>query len=152
MKTLALGIAALALVSSVAWADDMITATPQSLKWGPAPPFFEKGSQIAVMAGDPFKPGEYTLRLMMPKGYKIAPHFHPTAENVTVIKGTFHIAMGDKMDPKSGTTLKAGGFVSLPAQMHHYAWATSPAIVQVHGEGPFAITYINPADDPRNKK
>ena len=60
--------------------------------------------------------------------------------------------MGDKLDPKSGTTLKAGGFVSLPAQMHHYAWASGATIVQVHGEGPFAITYINPADDPRNRK
>jgi quercetin dioxygenase-like cupin family protein len=152
MMKFALGIATLALLSSVALADDMVTATPQSLKWGPAPNFFEKGSQITVIAGDPFKSGEYTLRLMMPKGYKIAPHFHPTAENVTVIKGTFHIAMGDKLDPKSGTTLKTGGFVSLPAQMHHYAWASGATIVQVHGEGPFAITYINPADDPRNRK
>jgi len=152
MKTLALGIGMAALLSSAALADDMITATPQSLKWGPAPPFFEKGSEITVIAGDPFKSGEYTLRLKMPKGYRINAHFHPTTENVTVIKGTFHIGMGDKIEPKSGTTLKAGGFVSLPAQMHHYAWASTPAIVQVHGQGPFAITYINPADDPRNRK
>jgi quercetin dioxygenase-like cupin family protein len=152
MMKFCLGIIALTLLSSAALADDMITATPQSLKWGPAPDFFVKGSQIVVIAGDPFKSGEYTLRLKMPNGYKIAAHWHPTAENVTVISGTFHIGSGDKLDTKSGTTLKAGGFVSLPAQMHHYAWASSPAIVQVHGEGPFAITYINAADDPRNKK
>jgi hypothetical protein len=25
-------------------------------------------------------------------------------------------------------------------------------VVQVHGMGPFAIIYVNPADDPRNAK
>lgn len=152
MMKFGFAIAAVALLSTAALADDMITATPKSLKWGPAPDFFVKGSQVAVLAGDPFKAGEYTLRVKMPKGYKINAHWHPTTENVTVISGAFHIGMGDKLDPKSGTTLKAGGFVSLPAQMHHYAWVSTPTIVQVHGEGPFAITYINPADDPRNKK
>ena len=153
MKHLLFGVAAIALLSTAALAQDaMTTVKPNGVKWGPGPDFFEKGAQMAVLVGDPSKSGVYTLRVKMPAGYKIAPHMHPTTENVTVISGTFNIAQGDKFDAKAGTALKAGGFVSLPAQMHHYAWATGPTVVQVHGEGPFAITYVNPADDPRNKK
>ena len=152
MKKVVLGIAVLALASSAAWADDMTIATQQSLKWGPAPGFIEPGAQFAVVMGDPGKSGPYVIRLKMPKGYIIKPHFHPTTENVTVISGNFHIGHGDTVDAKNETELKTGGFVSLPAQMHHYAHAMNAAVVQVHGEGPFAITYINPADDPRNRK
>jgi hypothetical protein len=35
--------------------------------------------------------------------------------------------------------------------MQHYAWSTGPTIIQINGMGPFEITYVNPADDPRNK-
>jgi quercetin dioxygenase-like cupin family protein len=90
------------------------------------------------------------VRAKMPTGYKIPPHSHPTDENVTVLSGTFHIAMGDTFDIKRGETVKAGGFFSAQKGMHHYGWATSPTEIQIHGMGPFTITYVNPADDPRN--
>ena len=35
-----------------------------------------------------------------------------------------------------------------PAHMNHYAWTSEDTVIQVHGQGPFAITYVNPADDP----
>jgi quercetin dioxygenase-like cupin family protein len=152
MMKFGLSFVALALLSSAALADDMMTTTPQTLKWGPAPDAFANGGQIAVIAGDPSKSGPYVLRFKMPNGYKIAPHFHPTTENVTVISGTFHVGSGDKFDPKSGTALKAGGFLLMPANMHHYAWTSGSTVIQVHGDGPFQITYINAADDPRTKK
>ena len=87
----------------------------------------------------------------MPDGYRIGPHWHPTDENVTVISGTLGAGMGDKFDPGAGKFLKPGGFVCMPKEMHHYAWAKGVTIVQVHGIGPFAFTYVNPADDPRNQ-
>ena len=105
-------------------------------------------AQSAVISGNPFAQGEYVLRLKMPAGYKIAAHNHPTNENVTVISGTFHLGMGDKLDEKKSITLTAGGFALAQARMNHYAWAETPTIVQVHGIGPFAITYVNPEDDP----
>ena len=37
------------------------------------------------------------------------------------------------------------------AQMRHYAMAKTAAIVQVHGTGPFVLTYVNPADDPSQR-
>jgi quercetin dioxygenase-like cupin family protein len=93
----------------------------------------------------------FVVRLKMPAGYKINRHFHPTDENVTVISGTFAVAMGDAFAAAGMKTLPAGGFALLPAQMHHYAMAKVPTVVQVHAVGPFALTYVNPADDPSKR-
>ena len=128
-----------------------IMATPSELKWGNPPPVFEKGAAFAVVSGDPSKPGIYVVRLKMPAGYKIAPHWHPTDEHVTVISGEFALGMGDKIDQPSAKALPAGSYALLPAQMNHYALAKSDATVQVHGMGPFALTYVNPADDPSKR-
>jgi uncharacterized RmlC-like cupin family protein len=86
----------------------------------------------------------------MPANTKVMPHFHATDENITVISGNFQVGMGDNFDVKSMKGLPAGGFVVMPAQMHHYAMAKTAVVVQIHGMGPFAITYVNPSDDPRN--
>ena len=133
-------------------AEDMkMPMNATDVKWGPAPPVFPKGAEIAVLSGDPFKDGPYVVRLKMPGGYKIPAHNHPTTEYVTVISGTFNIGMGDKLDEKKGIKMTAGGWAEAAAKMNHYAWASSPSVVQVHGQGPFAITYVNPADDPSKK-
>jgi quercetin dioxygenase-like cupin family protein len=131
--------------------DEHAAMQPDALKWGPAPPVLPPGAQLAVLAGDPGKEGLYVVRVKLPTGYKVPPHTHPTDENVTVISGTFHIGMGDTLDAKKGETVKAGGFVHVATGMHHYAWTSAPTIIQIHGMGPFAITYLNPTDDPRNK-
>src|ERR1700751_5392263 len=110
---------------------------PTDLQWGPAPAVFPKGAQMAVLSGDPGKPGVFVVRLKMPAGYRIAAHHHPSDEYVTVITGDFSLGMGDKLDPAKGATLKPGGFAQAPAQMNHYAWTTTGAIVQVSAEGPF---------------
>jgi anti-sigma factor ChrR (cupin superfamily) len=78
--------------------------------------------------------------LKVPANYKIPAHNHLTAEYVTVISGKFHIGMGDKLDEKKGVELRAGGFGAAPAHMNHYAWASEDTVVQVHGQGPFAIS------------
>ena len=125
---------------------------PAETKWSAEiPPVFEKGMLLTVVSGDPGKPGAFVVRLKMPAGYKIAAHWHPTDENVTVISGTFALGMGDKLDPATMTELPAGGFALLPAQMHHYAMAKTACEVQVHGMGPFALTYVDPADDPSTR-
>jgi len=125
-----------------------VLVAPMELKWGDAPPALPKGARFAVLSGDPGAAGPYTIRLKLPAGYKIAPHWHPTDENVTVISGTFSLGMGDAFDQKSMKALPAGGYAVLPAEMRHYAWTKAGATVQVHGMGPFVITYVNPADDP----
>jgi len=134
-----------------ALAMDHMAVQPNALKWGPSPPGLPPGAQVSVVAGDPGKDGPYVIRAKLPSGYKIPPHFHPTAENVTVLSGTFHVGMGDSFDTKKGEALKAGGFFQADKDMHHYGWTSGPTVIQVHGMGPFAITYVNPNDDPRNK-
>ena len=121
-------------------------------KWGPAPAIFPAGARMAVMQGDPSKRELFTVRLDVPKGYRIAPHFHPTDEHITVIKGTFLVGMGDTVDPKHTMTLNTGSFATAPAQQHHYAIARTRVIVQVHAMGPFQLTYVNAADDPTAKR
>jgi quercetin dioxygenase-like cupin family protein len=77
------------------------------------------------------------------------PHFHPTDEHVTVLSGRFLVGMGDTLSRRGAMALGPSGFITAPAQAHHFAIAAQRTIVQVNGEGPFAITYVNPADDPR---
>ncbi len=147
---LALGFALVALVPMSAMAEDQaVIAQTSNFKFAPAPPALPKGAQIAVLYGDPGKDGPFVIRLKFPSGYKIPAHMHPSDENVTVISGTLNFAMGDKLDPKKGEALKAGGYIHMPKGMHHYGWASGETIVQVNSTGPFEITYINGADDPR---
>jgi uncharacterized RmlC-like cupin family protein len=103
---------------------------------------------MSVLSGDPGKTGPFTIRLKAPAGYKIPAHSHPTAERVTVISGDFHFGMGDKLDEAKAEKLGSGGFVDLPARMNHYAFMSTETVVQIDSEGPFAITYANPAEDP----
>ena len=117
--------------------------------WGPAPAIFPPGAQMAVMQGDPGSPGEFTVRLLLPDGYRIPPHTHPTDENVTVIRGTFKVGMGERFRGDSVLALAPGGFVTAPAGHAHFAVAQGRTVVQVHALGPFALTYVNPADTPR---
>jgi len=152
MRYPAFSVAFVLIGLSNAVADDMkVPINNAQIKWGPAPPVLPKGAEMAVLSGDPSKDGLYVVRLKMPAGYKIAAHNHPTTEMLTVISGNFHIGMGDKLDDKKGVQLTAGGYGEAPAKMNHYAWASSPTVVQVHGQGPFSITYVNPADDPSKK-
>jgi hypothetical protein len=127
--------------------------TPETIPWGPAPPFLRPGAQLGVLEGDPTaSTGDFTVRLKMPDGYRISPHWHPFRENVTVIAGTLKLGMGDQFDTKKMLGLPAGSFGFLDPDMHHYAMACGETIVQVHGQSPFQFNYVNPNDDPSQKK
>ena len=126
----------------------MEMAVPDDMKWGDAPPIFAAGSKIAVLEGNPFGTGYYTIAFKMPDGYKIMPHWHPKTERVTVISGEFHAGMGDKMDESAAKTFPPGGFASIPPLMHHFAFTKGETVVQVSGPAPFKLIYVNPADDP----
>jgi quercetin dioxygenase-like cupin family protein len=128
-----------------------VVVAPADLKWGEPPPVFEKGASFTVISGDPGQAGPFVVRLKVPAGYKIAPHWHPTDEHVTVLSGTLGVGMGDTIDKSALLKLPAGGYALMPASMHHYAVALEAATVQVHGVGPFALTYVNPSDDPRRR-
>jgi quercetin dioxygenase-like cupin family protein len=129
------------------------TFTPDQIPFAPAPPFLNPGAQLAVLEGDPTaSSGEYTVRLKMPDGYRIAPHFHPLRENVSVISGTFKLGMGDEFEVHKMDAFTAGSFAFLDPNMHHFAMACGETIVQVHGQSPLQFNYINPNDDPSRNR
>lgn len=126
-------------------------AMPETLKW--VEPATLPGARLAVVLGDPSKEGLFVYRLKMPANYKIPPHLHKASENVTVLSGVFSVGAGEKFDQGSGQELPAGGFVSIPPNHPHFAWAgAQETVVQVHGVGPTDLRFVNPADDPRTKK
>jgi hypothetical protein len=147
LSAVLVGLAGVAPAAGTAESHHLVVAHDQ-LAWGPMPPQFPAGAELAVVQGDPGGDGFYVVRARMPKGYRIMPHWHPGTENVTVISGKLHIAAGDAFDDKAGDVLGAGGYASLPALMHHFAWAEEATEIQIHGIGPLAIFYVDPKDDP----
>ena len=146
-------LSALAFFATVALAQD---SGPKGIpanaaKFGPAPGALPKGGQLAGLSGDAGKSGTFVVLLKMPAGYKIAAHKHPHTERITVISGEFHFGTGDKLDMKQASKLGPGGFVELPANTNHYAFTKVATVIQISGDGPFGIAYVNAADDPSKK-
>ncbi len=122
------------------------------VQWKDGPASLPAGAKVAVLEGDPSKEGLFTMRLLLPDGFKIQPHWHPKVERVTVISGVFNLGMGDKFDQTATREMPAGTFGFWPAGMKHFAWAKGETVLQLHGTGPWMITYVNPSDDPRKPK
>jgi len=130
-----------------------VMISPDQVKWGPGPPSLPPGAQLAVLSGDPTKAGAaFTMRAKFPAGYKVPPHWHPTDENVVVISGTIMLGEGNKFDETAMHENPAGSFLVMPRGMRHFAMAKEETVVQIYGTGPFAVTYVNAADDPRKAK
>ena len=128
-----------------------VALNPTDMQWMDAPPTLSPGAQFAVLFGDPSKPGLFVVRIKAGDGYRIANHWHPTDEHVTVIAGTFLVSTGDETDISKEMSLSAGAFATMPAKMHHAAKFSGDTEVEVTGMGPFQIIYVNPADDPSKK-
>jgi len=123
-------------------------ATPKvmhygDLKWTP----IVKGCDLASVSGDPNAEGApFVVRLRCADGAKIPAHWHPTDENVTVLKGTFLAGMGETFDETKMITMNVGNFVTMPKEMRHFAMSKGETIVQVHGAGPFKVNWVNPSE------
>jgi hypothetical protein len=140
----------LLIVSAIAF----VAASPlqaKGLKWMDGPEGLPSGSKIAVVSGDPGKAGPFTIQLKFPASYTVAPHHHPTAENLKVLSGKLSLGMGSKLDRAKAKTLSPGSHASAPAKMNHYAFTKTGATIQVSSTGPFQIIYADPKDDPRTK-
>ena len=120
--------------------------------WSTGPASLPAGAKLAVIEGDPTKAGLFTMRIMFPDGYMIQPHFHSQIEHVTVLSGKAFLGMGEKLDKTAGRELNSGDFAFMPIGMRHFFWTEGETVIQLHGQGPWTITYVNPQDDPRNKK
>jgi quercetin dioxygenase-like cupin family protein len=129
---------------------EAVSVNATDVKFGPAPPTLPAGAQVAVLHGDPGKKAAFAMRIKMPAGYKIAPHWHSNDEELTIISGELLMSMGDKAG-ENVHPLAGGAYHFLPAKMHHSAAAKGETVVELHGTGPFDIHYLNPSDDPTKK-
>ena len=136
-------------VGSLAAQGSHVLVPADKVQFAPGPPHLPAGAQVAVLEGNPAEKGPVTLRLKFPANYAIPPHWHSMAERVTVLSGALNVGMGDTLDRKSSQRLDVGGFVSLPAKMHHFAWTATETVVQITLEGPFDIVYVNATDNPQ---
>lgn len=131
----------------------VIVAQAPDLAWAPGPPSLPAGAQFVLLEGNPAEAVPLTFRVKFPPNYRVPPHWHSVIEHVTVLSGALHIGMGEKVDRAGATTLAAGSFAAMPAKMVHHAWTGGDGVVfQLHSVGPWTITYVNPADDPRKPK
>ena len=113
---------------------------------------FPTGAELAVLVGDPKKPGPYVVRVKVPEGVKLMPHVHPEDRIYTVISGVFYIGYGTTFDPAKLVAYGPGSVVVLPGNGPHFHWARSGTYVtQVSGTGPLGLRYLDPKDDPRNQ-
>lgn len=124
---------------------------PAEIEWQNAPASFEPGAQVAVLEGNPGEAGVFTMRIKMPDGFTIAPHWHPNVERVTVLSGVFLLGAGETLNRETAARLEAGSYTSMPPEMRHYAMSEGETVVQLTSVGPWEIHYINPEDDPRKR-
>lgn len=118
--------------------DNAIQMVAGSEKWQPAGPSLPAGVMTMVVEGDPKKEGLFTMRLLVPKGTKVPPHWHPRDERVTVLKGTVGVGFGDRFE-QTGTRFPEGSFYLNPAESRHYLWFPEDSLLQITGEGPWAL-------------
>jgi len=131
----------------------VIVAHAATLAWAPGPPSLPAGAEFVLLEGNPAEAVPLTLRLRFPANYRIPPHWHSVIEHVTVLSGTLNVGMGEQATYTGGTALNAGSFAAMPAKMVHSAWAGPEGVtLQLHSVGPWSITYVRAADDPRTPK
>ncbi|MGK7868808.1 cupin domain-containing protein [Falsiroseomonas sp. E2-1-a20] len=158
LRATAIGLAALFTFSGSAAAQQAqsqprqhVIQTPEEMRWGPGPASLPKGAEAVTLHGNPSTDGLFTLRLRLPAGYMIPPHTHPRPEIVTVISGTFHLGTGETINREEAKPLPAGSFFAFSPGMAHFAFTREETVVQLNSTGPWALDYIDPADDPRGQ-
>lgn len=128
-----------------------IMMVPGEFNWTEGPPSLPPGARIAILEGDPSKEGPFIMRAKLPANYQIPPHWHPAIEHVTVISGSFFMGHGEKLDKENAKELTPGSIAVMDIGVRHFAFTKGESEIQLHGVGPWGITYVNEDDDPRKK-
>jgi hypothetical protein len=124
---------------------------PEEVDWKPFAAF-PPSARLAVIVGDPAKPGPYVIRVKVPGGVKLMSHRHPEDRVYTIISGVFYIGRGDQFDGDKVQAYPPGSVIVLPGDTSHFHWARSGEyIAQVTAIGPLGLEYVNVKDDPRSK-
>ena len=124
---------------------------PEEIEWQ-AFPAFPPSARLAVLVGDPTRPGPYVVRVKVPDGVRLMPHRHPEYRIYTVMSGVFYIGLGETFDGDKVRAFPPGCVVILPGDTPHFHWAKSGEYVtQVTAIGPLGLDYVRREDDPRNR-
>jgi quercetin dioxygenase-like cupin family protein len=130
--------------------DSFRVIRPEDVEWKQFAAFPPQ-ARLAVLVGDPTRPGPYLIRVKLPDGTRMMPHEHPEDRIYTVISGIFHIGLGSEFDESKLTAHAPGSVVVLPGGQPHFHWAKSGEyITQVSAIGPLGLEYLNSEDDPRS--
>ena len=97
-----------------------LAANDAQLQWGPCPPLFPKGCEIAVLHGNPSEPNADVF-LKVPANYTIPPHWHTSAERMVLVSGELHV----QYDGHSPSVLRPGTYAYGPAKAPHRATCTT---------------------------
>lgn len=149
LMTSALAVSAGLLFAQAQAGEDHSVVAADEVQWASGPASLPPGAQAAVLYGDPTADNLFVMRLKLPAGYHIPPHFHPKPEIVTVISGSFELGSGETADPEETDLLVEGSMFVMPPGMAHYVYTDEETVVQLNSVGPWSITYLNSADDPR---
>ena len=131
----------MAVVPAYSHAQDATIRLPQDITYKAA---LAGTPEVAVLFGDPTKPGVYVVRVKVPAGMKLMPHWHPDeVRTVVVLSGTFLHGYGEQWDETKLKLHPTGTFFSEPPKAPHFAWAKDDEVVlQITATGPSATTNI----------
>ncbi len=138
--------------SAPVWAAEYTAVMSPDIKWMDAPSI-GPGAKTAVIDGDPKATGPFVMRLKLPPKTRIKVHTHPADENVTILSGSLRFAPGDKFDTKAAKTFGPGSYFSIAKGKPMFAYTTDKeTVLQLHGTGPWGISYLDSAAAPGMKK
>ena len=110
---------------------------PKDIKWVAT----TGGSEQAVLAGDPSKPGLYVVLTKWLPHKNSRPHSHPNDRFSTVLKGTWWVNTGSNYDPDGMKPVPTGSFVvHYGGQVHYDGAKDEECVLQIVGMGPATST------------
>ena len=116
-----------------------IAISPDAIVWKDGPPTLPAGAKTAVLEGDPRAEGMFTMRVKVPAGASLAPHWHPRDERVTVLSGTVELGFGTVADKSATKRYGAGSFYVNPPHTMHFLFFPEETVLQMTGAGPWEI-------------
>lgn len=141
--------ASAAIIALVAPARAQSAPDNAELQWFPVPTILPLGATIAVVNGNPFTPGEFTIEFRMPDKYTLPPHTNPSSEHVMLKSGALRVGLGRKIDRKKSLVLAAGDTATTPPGVPHWSIAEGDVdLVVSYQNGPFGIAYMSKRDEP----
>jgi quercetin dioxygenase-like cupin family protein len=119
--------------------DTPIGLTPEGMVWTDGPSTLPPGSKMAVLEGSPKAEGMFTMRVRIPAGSAIPPHWHPRQERVTILSGAVDLGFGSVADASNTKRYPAGSFYVNPPRVMHFLFFPEATEMQMTGVGPWEL-------------